>query len=344
MIRLFQVSILAICCAVCLPSASAIEAPVRLEVRTEPGFPIAGHQPWVAFLSDFGFTGVTLRSARPGDRPSITTGGTANAPQYRVVGILTEANRLMLPGLTIRSGQRRELTEWLQQLRRQGAETMSAPKGAFGLTEKQLRSVQEQLQPKVTFATRDQLAKQIVQRLIAVLAFPVEFDAEARRLLSDKVSLVNELQGVSRGTALAAALRSLGLEFVPESRPQGQVAFRVRKSQSSDESWPVGFRPEGKSPGEIAPAAFEFLEVEIRETPLHETLMALESRLNMPILLDLESMSRHGIDANAPVSLPKTKTFYKKIIDRLLFQAKLRCEFRIDEGGHVFIWVTSIRK
>ena len=44
------------------------------------------------------------------------------------------------------------------------------------------------------------------------------------------------------------------------------------------------------------------------------------------------------------VSLPEAKTFYKKILDRVLGQAKLTMELRIDEAGKPFLWISTLKK
>jgi hypothetical protein len=42
-----------------------------------------------------------------------------------------------------------------------------------------------------------------------------------------------------------------------------------------------------------------------------------------------------------PVKLPAKKTFLKNAVDKLLSQARLASEIRIDEAGTAFLWVTQ---
>jgi hypothetical protein len=40
------------------------------------------------------------------------------------------------------------------------------------------------------------------------------------------------------------------------------------------------------------------------------------------------------------VTLPRTKTYYKRVLDRVLAQARLGAQVRIDEAGTPFLWIT----
>ena len=40
------------------------------------------------------------------------------------------------------------------------------------------------------------------------------------------------------------------------------------------------------------------------------------------------------------VSFPRKRTFYKKLLDQLAFQARLSAELRIDEAGAPLLWIT----
>ena len=52
----------------------------------------------------------------------------------------------------------------------------------------------------------------------------------------------------------------------------------------------------------------------------------------------------HDVDLHDTVDLPPKKTFYKKILDLLLFQKKLVAEVRTDEAGSAFLWITSAKR
>jgi hypothetical protein len=83
----------------------------------------------------------------------------------------------------------------------------------------------------------------------------------------------------------------------------------------------------------------------INDTPLSEALNAIGQRLELPFIFDHNALAREGIDIDSEkVSLPPGRTYYMRIITRLLSQAKLTSDLRVDEAGRPFLWITSIRK
>ncbi len=89
---------------------------------------------------------------------------------------------------------------------------------------------------------------------------------------------------------------------------------------------------------------FKFVNVEINDRPLSEALESLQERVQLPLLFDHNALARHEVDLNTHVNFPAKNTFYKKIIDQLLFQVLLKSELRVDEAGTPFLWITSTRK
>ncbi len=324
-----------------LPFCRAADPPVSLELLTEPGFRMTRTQRWIGFLTDVGFAPVRIRGARPGEEAKITRMGTDNAPRYRVRGLLNSRGMLHVPGATIRYGQRRELTAWLAKLRHGGKEAATSPTGVFGLTAKQLLHVHDALAAPVAQTTRGTRINVQIQQIASSLGAELLLDTKARSALRSPETVSDELRGVSCGTALVALLRPLGLELVPTTPEQGKLRLKVLPTGIEKDQWPLGWKPK-KPTGQIAPALLKFVPVEIADTPLTEALDAIHKRLNIPILIDHNALARREVDIAMKVSLPQTKTFYKKIIDRLLYQAKLKCDLRVDEADHPFLWITTL--
>jgi hypothetical protein len=85
----------------------------------------------------------------------------------------------------------------------------------------------------------------------------------------------------------------------------------------------------------------EFLNVEIENYTLQETLDAIQPRVNIPFLVDHWKLTKLGIDLNSiPVRIPQTRTFYKRALDRALAQGRLVGRLRVDEAGKPFLWIT----
>ena len=104
--------------------------------------------------------------------------------------------------------------------------------------------------------------------------------------------------------------------------------------------WPVGWEPE-KAPGAIAPGLFDQLNAEIDGYTLDETLSAIGPRLSVPYFLDRTALAAKGVDpATVKIKIARTKTSYKLLLDRVLSQARLGSELRVDEVGTVFLWIS----
>jgi hypothetical protein len=329
--------------AVGVPGTVVAQVPVSLELVTSPGFAIEEQQDWFQALNRLGFTDLRLRTARPGDEPAVVNRGTPDQPRYVVTGILTRDNRLQLPGLTVRFGQRQQLGDWLERLRAGGEDAITGEPGAFGLTAKQFEALHEAVRPAFEFETKGQPSRDVIRQIRESIPVRVEVDPSAAAAVEGSDAVLDELQGLSRGTALAAALRPLGMIVTVTGQGQASAGLRITRPAGKEEAWPIGTAP-ASSPHKTAPALFRDLNVEIHDRPLAEALDALQQRVKLPFVFDHNALAKHDVDLQQPVSFPAKRTFYKKAVDDLLYQAKLRSELRIDDAQHAFVWITTIKK
>lgn len=319
------------------------EPRVELELATEPGFPLTGAHAWIEMLSDLGIENVRIRQAKVGDQTQIKTEGSGDFTVHRVTGALTAANQLQLPAGRFSLHDKARLAQWLAKIKAGGVEELTAPRTMFGLTPQELGDVSKRLARPLTFSTKDQAASESAKSLVRGLGFPATLDRPALAAFESDWRFPDELLGISQGTALAVLLRPLGLAFVPQRELGGRVSLRIAPQGDLRESWPLGWPPD-KKPQESAPDLFKFLNVEIADTPLSDALGAIQGRLDLPFLYDYNTMTRDRIDpAATKVSLPGGRTYYKRILDRLLFQAKLKSDVRVDESGAPFLWITSVK-
>lgn len=332
-------------CWCLLIAATAWAKPsVTLEMVTEQGVPPTAQQKWLATLKDCGFDHLRIRTGELGDRVGLEVRGQGDSATYHVVGILSANGTLYLPsGGRFTSGDRAAIAAWVEKLRGGGAEGLTDKPAAFGFTARELVALHDRLAAPITFSTRGQNARAMLEKLVRAMPVPVTASAQARAALMTDELVGDELLGVSSGTGLAALARPLGLVIVPRKGANGAELALVDVREAM-ESWPVGW-PSEKPDRDVAPKLFEFLNAEFNDVPLLEALGALEKRLEMPALFDHNSLARQRIDLAAiKVSLPEGKTFYKRILDRILTQAKLTMEVRVDEAGKPFLWISTLRK
>ena len=174
---------------------AAPKARVVLEVLTRPGVPLGASQQWYKTLSELGLAGVQIHSGGAGDELSLTEQGTPSAPAYKVVGILSSDNVLYLPGGKFKPTDTAGLRKWVANLSDQGAEGVTQPRPAFGLTRRQLEEVNEDLKKPVVGSTKGVTASAAVGQIIGRLKIPLLADESVERELKT-VKVREELSGL----------------------------------------------------------------------------------------------------------------------------------------------------
>lgn len=334
-----------LCILLLLPAAEARgQTYVEFELITEPGFPITGAQEWTRVFGQFPGTSMKLRSGRGTERGSAENLGSEDQPRYRVVGVLTRRNRLRLPNAPeYGPADKKRIQEWIDTLRQEGTIKERLSKVAFGLRNEELVAFHEQMAIPIDFATDGRRAGDVARQIVRELGVKVEVSTKARQAFARNEAVGDELRSLSRGTALAAVLRPLGAATAPK-KVAGEIKLVIADARELDEWWPIGWPPQ-QPPYKTAPTLFDYLEVEITDTPLKTALGAIQGRVKIPFLLDHNSLAREDIDpAASSVNFPKKRTMYKKIIDNTLFQALLRSELRTDDSGAPFLWITTAKR
>jgi len=335
-------------------ATSLAAPPVEVELATDRGVQITAPQEWLQLLAGIGVTNVTIRGQQLGDEPVAKNVGTADRPSYRVVGVINSQN-LRLPGGTFTTADRARLKDYFDRLGADGAESLTAPRGRFGLTEKEFSTVLTDLSQPINFATKDQPLQAVLDRLQAKLHLICEIDSDAARRIREAPPVADELQTFAAGTSLAIALRGAGLYFRPE-KPRGQlIHYRVsladpstirentlgRASDKNPGCWPIGWES-SKSPGETAPSLLGTRVVEIDGYSLEEALAAIAPLAKVPLLFDHALLKSRNIDpAKIQVKLPRGQLTYRRMIDRILSQARLGSQVRVDDAGTPFLWITQ---
>jgi hypothetical protein len=290
-----------------------------------------------------GLSSVRIRGSQPGDAPSIKRSGKNDSPTYHVVGMLTADGKLNLPNRgRFALNDKARLAAWFDKLKADGIEAIATKPAAFGLLPSQLVEVHESLRAPVTFSTKGQAPRDVAKNIADTLPLKFISDPASQRALSSPEPVADELQGLSAGTSIAAVLRPLGLVMVPE-KAEGKLRLRIADSRSVKEHWPIGWPPKAAA-GETVPELFKFLNVEITDYSLGETLQAIGGRIKVPMVIDYNALARLEVDLEkTKVELPREKTFYAKALDRILFQANLKYEVRADEADKPFLWISGLK-
>lgn len=310
----------------------------------DANFPVTTQQQWYRLLTELKVDNLRIRKAIAGDKAEIKIGGTQTGPVYRVTGILRANGQLVVPGGKFSSRDRGQLAAWLTKLREEGPERVQAgDKLPFGLTPSQFAAVNADLSQKVDFVTKDMEVQKAVARIAGDLHFPLSVERSASPYLQRAEPIRENLKGISCGASLAYVLRSAGLTLEPRLDARKQPAYVIAKGSSGRTPWPVGW-PADKPARELLPELFEQLNVEFDDVLLTDALAALGGRLKTPVLYDRYALARNGIDLEKTVvALPPSRLAYAIILRKVLHQADLKGEWRIDETGAPLLWVTTLK-
>jgi hypothetical protein len=314
--------------------------PVELEVATDVGAPPGTMQEWGRVLADMDLARLRLRGRGRADEPSIKTTGEGSSRRYLVLGIVNRRGELLLPDGRFTQGDAARLKKHFASLP-EVVEEAAIERGRFGLTLPAFEALFADFEAPVPTSTKGKPLAEVVAVASRGLKTPLTIDAAARTAINAAPPLDAELEGMSRGTALALALRLAGLTMVP-SEPRGQpVTLRVVPEGEKAQGWPVGWQP-AETGRVVAPAMYRFTVIEIEGYTLARALTALEPHMTVPLVLDQRVLAAREIDpATINVKLPKGKIYIRRAVDKILAQGRLSGELRVDEADRLFYWITQ---
>ncbi len=311
---------------------------VKLEIFTDTQASITSQQHWLRQLAAAGIADVRIRTGQPGDQVGIEILGSEREPLYLVRAKIGPGDELILPGRRFRPSEAAQLARWLDDLARKGTKP-EEPLSAFGLSPRELEQAHQDLARPIDFSTRGMSRLQAVRRIGQGLTFPLRLSNVA---LDDDDQVAEELTGLSCGTGLACLLRPAGLILVPQ-RAGDRIEYQVRKAQPGLDAWPVGWPPEKPLP-QVVPAMYESFNANIENVPVSKVLEAVSQRLKIPYLFDHNALARHGIEPEAKkVNSPQSRVTYHQLLRRVLSQAGLKYEVRVDEAEKPFLWITTVK-
>ena len=326
-------------------STASAGADGRVEVTLVTGdrASITAQHEWARDLARAGITDVRIRTQRARERLGVEVRGTPSAPVYSVTGQITAANEVRFPGAKFRSGDAIGVARWLDDLARRGPAEQRPKMTAFGLDVHQFEQVHDDLTQPVGFSTGQKKRAEVVRKIAERLSFPLKIDQRQLRAAGDD-KVAEELSGFSCGTALACVVRPMKMCLVPRPSAQGEIEYAIVAEKEGVKPWPIGWESK-KSKREIVPGLLEFLNANLQGVPLAKVLAILGERLDAPVLMDHNAMDRHGIDPDKVIiNLPQTRTTYASVLKRVLFQARMKSQLKVDEAGRPFFWATTTKR
>lgn len=333
-------------------------ASISIVIVTERGVQSTAPREWLQLLTRIGQRDVSIRSIRAGEQPDVDNTGTVDRPRYRVVGVLDSRGTLTVPGGRFDSRNHRKLADYFDRLASDGIDGVTAKRGRYGLTEKQFEAVFAELSQPAEIQAEGRSLTEVLNDVGDLLELELLIDEKAHAVIGRSESATEEVSDLTLGTALAILLRRDGLVLVPQKKRSEEVALRIarlvdvtpndedttargnRDEALADICWPVGWKSDAQK-RQLAPAMMEYLNAEIEGFTLAEAMETIDPRTGIPIYWDHATLRKHQIDPTTlQVKYPKKRSQLIRVIDRLLFQARLRGELKVDEAGTVFYWIS----
>jgi hypothetical protein len=336
--------VLALAISVSGETAARAADTIEVELLTEKGFPFDATRSWLDLFVGLGIKNIRINAAQIGDEVKVVTRGTEKSPTYHITGILAVDGSLHLSGGRFKLSDKRKIGDWLKSVAENGPMGEKKPKlAAFGLPEEKFTKLKGDLAQTVGFSTKGGRADEVVARIAAPLSHRLSIDSSAAKALAAGETVLDELSGVSCGSALAAAIRPAGLVLVPRQTGD-EIELIITSSKGAKEIWPVGWASE-TAPAKLLPETIKAINVDIEEdTELTTMLKILADKVNAPMVFDHNNNARKGIDlASAKVSLPPERLTYSNVLRKVLYQANLKYEIRVDEADKPFLWISPLR-
>lgn len=326
------------------PSTTAAKNKTQVHVEILTGRLGGGlhAQKWATILRDVGVQG-RVRQLRTTDKLGVTETTRGPLRDVRIVGRLEPDGSIRFGDRTIRPTDGARLKEWVDELRTFGQQ--GAPEGqpAWGLSRAQFDIVHRALSAEVDADVVGEPVRTSLGNLGLPRSLPLRVSVDARPVFGEipRTTLVDDrIAGMTVGTSLALLLRDHALGVRPTRTPEGTIELTVVPLAKTSDVWPVGWEFEG-SRGKAMPKMFSFVPVRLEDSALTDVLNVIAERTEVPILVDVYGASRAGIDVTElRTSYPAKKTSWSLLLRNILGPHRLIREFRTDESGRVFCWVT----
>ena len=290
-----------------------------------------------------------MRQAVSGDKPEVKEQKQGRMRRVTVVAVLDRNGKILCQDRNFTLAEAEKLGEWIRELKTYGAQGAPQGKPLFGLDERQFAAVMRELSPAVTADTQGLSLEAALGKLSLPERHPLRMTPEAQRIarmIDSNKTLRQSTRGLSAGTALAATLGEFGLVFKPLRTPDGKIELAVSPREDGQDAWPMGWPLDPDKPqGQIVPALFKVVPVNLDDVPLTDVLTAAAEASEVPILTDYHAIEAEGIElSELKVTVPLRKSTWGLLLKQVTFPHKLGRRIVADEAGKPFVIITTLKE
>lgn len=305
---------------------------------------VAG-QKWAKIFADWKVP-MRVRQSILDEKPEVSERKIGTIRMVKVIGQMDRSGNIQFPGKKYTFNDTRKLKQWVEELQTYGAQGAPDGKPAWGLSATQFRVVHGHLSKANEKKTSSRPLHTVLQELQVADVLPIAYTADAIQKLttSNELPTVRQnVNGLSKGTALAIVLSEQGLCFRPRRTPEGGYQLQVDLASNVKDPWPAGWELDTlkMTRRNAAPKMFRMVPVELNNASLLKVFDLIAENTDVPIYVnDFELAEKNINPEKLTVNYPRKRTSWSLLLKSMAIQQRLRQELVIDEKGKAFVWVT----
>ncbi len=316
---------------------------VEVLVQSLPSYRIKS-QEWGRAFQELGYS-VKFRAPRAGEAPRVEDLDGDDFLATRVVAAMAADGSIRIGKQKFDIESTKLLTQALDEIQRHGAKGPPDSNPTWGLTDEQFQEVTHLLGVPVENPVELQSSILAVESVGRPASMRLKFTAAARLQAvaqrPESAPETIELQGFTKGSAIAIILAQYGLGFRPRYVAPGQYDLEIDLGNESSNLWPIGWKPV-QSFSEILPAYFRAIPLDVEDVEVSALVGAISEKIEVSHFSSAYALSAKGLNMN---TLKYTRKDDRISPARLLTavgdKLELGFDVRVDEAGKLFLWVTT---
>ena len=316
---------------------------VEVLIQSQPSYRIKS-QEWGRVFQELGYS-VRFREPRGAEAPRVEDMDRTDFPATGVIAAMAVNGAIQIGNQQFNIDNPQPLAMALEEIRRYGANGPPESSPTWGLTDEQFKEVIQILGLPVENPVELQSSVLAIESIGLPGNMRMKFtDAARQQALSKRPESALEtieLQGFTKGSAIAIVLAQYGLGFRPKYIAPGHYDIEIDRGDESTNLWPIGWRPVD-SFSEILPAYFKAIPLDVEDVEVNSLVGAIADKLAIPYFSSTYALTANSLDIN---SLKYTRRDDRISPARLLTavgdKLELGFDVRVDEAGNMFLWVTT---
>lgn len=329
---------------------------IRVELLTQGIDAGPNPQRWGRAFDEIGIS-CRIRQGLADEIAAITEEQVGATRRISIIGLLDRQGRITFPEASFTLADQVDFRNWIAELERYGVQGNPEGQENWGLDEPQLVELLGHLAQPILAETKGLPVNQVLDELpfpegmelrlpiaegTATLPRTTVDPGESAAVSLDRsVAVRHELNGMSLGTGLAILLSDQGLGFRPARNPDESIDLEVIPLVDVLDPWPIGWDVGDVTPrDQIYPTLFEFFPINIQDVSFVQTIDTISERSGVPILVDYRLCADRGVDlAAVRVTVVERQSAWGLVLRRVVSQARLTFDYRLDEADRPFLWV-----